>query len=119
MSKQKTPWFHIVCELDAQAKPAPTIRDIQRAVCGRYAGITINDILSSRRSDGVEMPRHLAMYLARTLTLKSYPQIGAAFSDRDHTTIMHGVKKIKERAQTDKPLRDMISAISTELGCGG
>ena len=99
----KTPWFHIVCELDAQAKPAPTIRDIQRAVCSRFPGVTVNDILSARRTAGAMTPRHIAMYLARTLTLKSYPTIGAAFNNREHTGVMYGVEKIEQRQQT-RPL---------------
>jgi chromosomal replication initiator protein len=113
----KAPWFHIVCEMDAESKPAPTIRDIQSAVCGRFAGITVNDINSDRRPGEVIMPRHVAMYLARHLTLKSYPAIGRAFGDRDHTTVLSGIRKIERLAREDGGTRQLLASIRTELGC--
>ena len=112
----KQPWFHIVCELDGGPKPSPTIRDIQRAVCRRYAGITLMDLVSCRRGEDVHTPRHVAMYLAKALTLKSYPTIGVAFGDRDHTTIIYGVKKIRRLSMRDDELRGVISSVAAELG---
>lgn len=113
----KDPWFHIVCEMDAESKPALTVRDIQRAVCGRFAGITVNDINSSRRSSGVIMPRQVAMYLARHLTLKSYPTIGRAFGDRNHKTVWYGIRKIERLSREDAGLKGLITSIGAELGC--
>lgn len=113
----KKPWFYIVCELDDSPKSAPSIRDIQRAVCGRFPGVTVNDVISGRRNPEIIMPRHIAMFLARTLTLKSCPTIAKAFTDRDHTTIMYGVKKIARMLKEDVGLQTLVSSISTELGC--
>jgi chromosomal replication initiator protein len=113
----KTPWFHIVCEMEGGPKPAPTIRDIQRAVCGRFAGVTLNDIISGRRNQEIIMPRHIAMFLARSLTLKSCPTIAKAFTDRDHTTIMYGVKKIARLLKADVGLQTLVASIGAELGC--
>jgi chromosomal replication initiator protein len=113
----KAPWFHIVCELDCGQKPAPMIRDIQRAVCGRFAGVSLNDVLSPRRMPEIIMPRQIAMYLARSLTTKSFPTIAAAFGDRDHTTIIYGVRKIDRLIRQDDGLKQMVASISNELGC--
>lgn len=113
----KAVWFRIVCELDDNPKLAPTIHDIQRAVCARFPGVTVNDIISGRRSPEMIMPRHIAMYMARSLTLKSCPTIARSFTDRDHTTIMWGVKKIARMLKTDIGLQTLVASISAELGC--
>jgi chromosomal replication initiator protein len=110
----KTPWFHIICEMDGDP---PTIRDIQRAVCGRFAGVTVNDILSHRRGSETIMPRHIAIYLAKMLTLKSLPTIGVAFSGRDHSTIIHAIRKIERLSQEDDGLKRLLTSIGDELGC--
>lgn len=112
----KETWFHIVCELDGP-KLVPTIRDIQRAVCGRFAGITLNDVMSGRRCPEIITPRHLAMYLARLLTMKSYPTIARSFADRDHTTISYGIRKIERLLKEDAGLQTMVTSIASELGC--
>lgn len=112
----KEPWFHIVCELDSEAKPALTVNDIQRAVCGRFAGVSVHDILSERRSGDVTYPRQIAMHLAKTLTRKSYPAIAKAFGGMDHTTIIYGSKKIERLSKEDAWLRHLLSSIRNELG---
>ena len=112
----KRPWFHIVCELDGGEVPAPTVRDIQAAVCDYYVDeFTINDLISARRGDGVEVPRHVAMYLSRALTLKSFPTIGRAFN-RDHTTVCSAVRKISGQLKSDPFLALSVSAIASRLG---
>lgn len=110
-------WFHIVCELDDDGpRLAPTIRDIQSAVCGRFAGVSVNDINSSRRLAAVILPRQIAMYLARELTIKSFPTIARAFGDRDPSTIMYGVRKIEHLSISDANLRSLTTSIAAELG---
>ena len=69
------------------------IEEIQRVVGRRY-NVSRADILSSRRTAHVVLPRQVAMYLARVLTLRSFPEIGRRFGGRDHTTILHSVIKI-------------------------
>ena len=68
----------------------PTIAQIQHAVCERY-GVGIADLLSDRREQRFVRPRHVAMWLARRLTRKSYAIIGRAF-DRDHSTVQQSVR---------------------------
>ena len=68
---------------------------IQEMVC-KYFDITIKDLKSSQRSNDIAFPRQIGMYLCRILTNESYPKIGEAFGKRDHTTVMHGYKKIEQ-----------------------
>ena len=70
------------------------IEDIQRAVARHY-NVSRADMLSSRRTANVVRPRQIAMYLAKTLTLRSLPEIGRRFGGRDHTTVLHAVRKIE------------------------
>jgi chromosomal replication initiator protein len=77
-----------------------TIEDIQRRVAEHY-NLRIADILSPRRARPVARPRQIAMYLAKALTQHSLPEIGRKFGGRDHTTIIHGVRKIEELMARD------------------
>ena len=72
-----------------------SIEYIQEVVC-KYFNITIKDIKSSQRSNDIAFPRQIGMYLCRILTNDSFPKIGEAFGKRDHTTVMHGYKKIEQ-----------------------
>ena len=72
-----------------------TIEYIQEVVC-KYFNITMKDIKSSQRSNDIAFPRQIGMYLCRILTNESFPKIGEAFGKRDHTTVMHGYKKIEQ-----------------------
>lgn len=72
-----------------------SIEYIQEMVC-KYFNITVKDLKSSQRSNDIAFPRQVGMYLCRTLTNESYPKIGEAFGKRDHTTVMHGYKKIEQ-----------------------
>lgn len=82
-----------------------TIDDIQRKVADYY-NIRLADLLSSRRSRQIARPRQIAMYLAKQLTSRSLPEIGRKFGGRDHTTVMHAVKRIEELAQADGALEE-------------
>jgi chromosomal replication initiator protein len=76
-----------------------TIDDIQKQVAAHY-NIRIADMSSARRARAVARPRQVAMYLAKQLTARSLPEIGRKFGGRDHTTVMHAVRKVEElRAQ--------------------
>ncbi|MDO5658909.1 MAG: chromosomal replication initiator protein DnaA, partial [Paracoccus sp. (in: a-proteobacteria)] len=72
-----------------------SIEDIQRRVAEHY-NIKLADMVGPRRVRTVARPRQIAMYLAKQLTTRSLPEIGRRFGGRDHTTIMHGVRKIEE-----------------------
>src|SRR5579863_7845351 len=77
------------------------IEDIQRVVARQY-NVSRADLLSSRRTANVVRPRHVAMYLAKVLTLRSLPEIGRRFGGRDHTTVLHAVRKIDAVIDSDK-----------------
>ncbi len=72
-----------------------SIEYIQEMVC-KYFNITMKDLKSSQRSNDIAFPRQIGMYLCRILTNESFPKIGEAFGKRDHTTVMHGYKKIEQ-----------------------
>jgi len=71
----------------------PSIRTIQFHVCQK-AGVSIGDLVSARRTKNVVKPRHLGMMLAKMLTPNSLPQIGRQFGNRDHTTVLHALRKL-------------------------
>jgi chromosomal replication initiator protein len=79
--------------------------NIQRMVAD-YFKIKISDLLSKRRNRSVARPRQVAMALCKELTDHSLPEIGDAFGGRDHTTVLHACRKIKELADTDLAIRD-------------
>lgn len=91
-----------------------TIDDIQKRVCEHY-NIKMSDLLSPRRARAVARPRQVAMYLAKQLTTRSLPEIGRKFGGRDHTTIMHGVRKIEELRGGDPSLNEDIEILTRSL----
>jgi chromosomal replication initiator protein len=90
------------------------IEDILKVV-SRHYGISRGDILSQRRHRSVVWPRQIGMYLAKQLTSRSLPEIGRRFGGRDHTTILHGVKKVEELMATDSQLNDDIQMLRRVL----
>lgn len=105
-----------VFDLTKPTEPQPPrIEEIQRAVCRHY-GVSRNDLLSPRRTALVVRPRQVAMYLSKTLTLRSLPEIGRRFGNRDHTTILSGVRKMTRLLQVDTDLAATISSLTVELG---
>lgn len=91
-----------------------TIEDIQRKVCEHY-GIRLADMHSPRRARPVARPRQLAMYLCKQLTTHSLPEIGRKFGGRDHTTIIHGVRKIEELLAGDPTLRADLESLKKAI----
>lgn len=91
-----------------------TIEDIQKAVAGHY-NIKLSEMHSARRSRVVARPRQVAMYLAKRLTSKSLPEIGRKFGGKDHTTVMHAVKRIDELRQGDGDLSTDIELLTRTL----
>jgi chromosomal replication initiator protein len=90
------------------------IEDIQKLVATHF-NVSRADILSSRRSAGVVKPRQIAMYLAKVLTLRSLPEIGRRFGGRDHTTVLHAVRKIEGAVSADTGLRDDVELLKRML----
>ena len=68
-------------------------------------------MLSGRRTRAIVRPRQIAMYLAKTMTSKSFPEIGKRFGGRDHTTVLHAVRKVEELAAGDETLAQEIELL--------
>ena len=91
-----------------------TIEEIQRRVADHY-NIRLADMSSPRRARAVARPRQIAMYLAKQLTTRSLPEIGRKFGGRDHTTVMHAVRKVEELRSADQILQEDIDRLRRSL----
>ncbi len=87
-----------------------TIDEIQRKVAEHY-NLRLTDMHSARRSRNVARPRQVAMYLCKKLTTRSLPEIGRKFGGRDHTTVMHAVKKVEELMGGDNLFADEVNGV--------
>jgi len=90
------------------------IEDIQKLVATHF-NVSRADILSSRRTATVVRPRQIAMYLAKVLTLRSLPEIGRRFGGRDHTTVLHAVRKIEGLSNKDGQLNEELELLKRML----
>jgi chromosomal replication initiator protein len=95
-------------------KPRMTVKRIQE-VAAAYYGIPLMEMTSSRRAAHIAQPRQVAMYLARELTPLSLPSIGRFFGDRDHTTILHGIRAVERRAGEQTRLASDLDNLRSEL----
>jgi chromosomal replication initiator protein len=86
------------------------IEDIQRIVARHY-NVSRQELVSNRRTRVIVKPRQIAMYLAKTLTPRSFPEIGRRFGGRDHTTVLHAVRKIEELVGEDTKLSHEIELL--------
>ena len=84
-------------------------------VTATYHQLSLDDLLSKRRTKVVVRARQIAMYLAREETDASLPQIGAALGGRNHSTVLYGYQKIAKSVETDPSLREEVSAIRRQL----
>lgn len=91
------------------------IEAIQRAVIQEFPGVTMSDLKSDRRTAKVVHPRQVAMYLAKKVTLRSLPEIGRRFGGRDHTTVLHAVRKIEAKIESDPELAARIERIKDNI----
>jgi len=101
----------LVCEPE---RKKVRIEAIQKMVASHF-NVTRDDILSARRTACVVRPRQIAMYLSKQLTLRSLPDIARRFAGRDHTTVLHGVRKIEKLVAEDKALAEEIDVLSRML----
>jgi len=93
-----------------------TVENIQKTVA-EYYKIRIADLLSKRRSRSIARPRQVAMALAKELTNHSLPEIGDAFGGRDHTTVLHACRRIKELRETERRIsEDYLNLLRTLAG---
>lgn len=94
-----------------------TIEEIQRRVA-EYYNVRLADMLSARRARAVARPRQVAMYLSKQLTTRSLPEIGRKFGGRDHTTVIHAVRKIDELCQSDSGIEEDVDLLRRMLEGG-
>lgn len=103
-----------LAELETVA-PRITIADVQAATCAHY-GLKPIDMTTDCRSVRIARPRQIAMALARELTPRSLSDIGVRFGNRDHTTVLHAIRAVARRVETDAEVRadrDAIAAAAT------
>ena len=91
-----------------------TIEDIQKRVA-EYYNIKVSEMSSARRAQMVARPRQVAMYLAKQLTQRSLPEIGRKFGNRDHTTVMHAVRKVDQLRQGDAAFAEDVELLRRML----
>ena len=91
-----------------------TIEEIQKRVAEHY-NIKLADMHSARRARAVARPRQVAMYLAKQLTSRSLPEIGRKFGGRDHTTVMHAVRKVEELRAPDAAFAEDVELLRRML----
>jgi chromosomal replication initiator protein len=105
----------IVRDLIRGAEPRRVrIDDILRTVSKHY-GVNRGDLLSGRRNRSIVRPRQIGMYLAKLLTSRSLPEIGRRFGNRDHTTVLHAIRKIEQLMNDDTQLREEIELLKRLL----
>ena len=104
----------ILKDFISYSKNAISIESIQNIVAS-YFNLKIDEMLSARRSRSLARPRQIAMYLAKQNTTNSLPEIGRKFSNRDHTTVIHAVKKIEELMKKDNEIKQNVMEIKKKL----
>lgn len=105
----------VVDGLYPRSAPRPTsIEEIKAAVCERF-GVSSEELVSAARTARVTWPRQAAMYLARELTAQSLPSIGREFGGRDHTTVMHALKRAEKQIAGDPALREAVDGLRKDL----
>jgi chromosomal replication initiator protein len=100
--------------LQEEARRTVTIEQIQRKVAEHY-DVRLADMTSKRRPANIAFPRQVAMYLARELTKTSLSEIGDAFGGRDHGTVLHAHRLVKDRIQGDEKVRQVVSFLDNQL----
>jgi chromosomal replication initiator protein len=91
-----------------------TIDSIQKAVVANF-NISVSDLKSSKKLKIYSFPRQISMYLCRTMTKSSYPEIGEKFGGKDHSTVIHAVRQIEKRMNEDRDLKSLIESIKNQL----
>jgi chromosomal replication initiator protein len=92
-----------------------TIDEIQKRVCDHFE-VKPLDLVSERRARAIARPRQIAMYLAKRLTTRSLPEIGRKFGGRDHSTVIHAVRRVEELRDTDREVDAAVRVLMGELG---
>jgi chromosomal replication initiator protein len=94
-----------------------SIPDVISMITGEFS-ITARDLTGKSRTQKISLPRQIGMFLCREYTDHSLEEVGRFFGNRDHTTVLYAVTKIKKRAQTDKMFKELLSRLSSRLESG-
>lgn len=90
------------------------IENIQKVVANHF-NIKVADLKSSKKLKIYAVPRQIAMYLCRSMTKSSYPEIGAKFGGKDHSTVIHAVRQIEKKINEDREIKNILETIKNEL----
>jgi chromosomal replication initiator protein len=96
---------------------AITVEQVQAAVC-EWFGVSQADLRGDKRPQSIAYPRHVGMYLCRELTDQSLPKIGAKFGGRDHSTVMHGVRRIGDLIREDRDVFNVVQELTARIKRG-
>ncbi|CAK8054297.1 chromosomal replication initiator protein DnaA [Eupransor demetentiae] len=107
----------ILDDLNIDQNHKVTVDRIQQTVA-TYFMLTVDDLKSSSRKKDLVTARHIAMYLTRTMTDESLPDIGRAFGGRDHSSVLHATNKITERAESEPRTKDLLTDLANEIKNG-
>jgi chromosomal replication initiator protein len=100
--------------LQEEARRAVTIDQIQKRVAEHF-DVRLADMTSKRRPANIAFPRQIAMYLSRELTKSSLAEIGEAFGGRDHGTVLHAHRQVREKMSKDDKTKQVISFLDNQL----
>lgn len=106
---------HIIRDLMCSKEPRRIKIDDILKVISRHYGVSRGDILSERRNRSIVLPRQVGMYLAKRLTARSLPEIGRRFGGRDHTTVLHAIRKIEKEVAGNQTLREDLGILERLL----
>ena len=116
--EKREPDMELVCAALGQTlpstAPAPRIPDIANAAAERFS-VKLAELQGKRRSRSIALPRQICMYLARQMTPHSLEEIGGYFGGRDHSTVLHAHRLIRDRLRDDLDLRGHVQALERQL----
>lgn len=101
---------NILADLLADSSKSITLEEILKTVADKYA-LSVAQLKTPSRARNFARPRQIAMYLAKTLTSKSLPEIGRTFGDRDHTTVLYAVRRVEELMELDSSIASQVQSI--------
>ena len=106
---------YIVRDLMSTSEPKRIKIDDILKIVSKHFGVNRSDLLSNRRNRSVVRPRQIGMYLAKKLTSRSLPEIGRRFGNRDHTTVLHAIRKVEQLMADDSGLKEEVELLKRML----
>jgi chromosomal replication initiator protein len=104
----------ILKDLISDRQKMISIENIQKVVANYY-NVKVTDLKSSKKLKIYSLPRQISMYLCRTMTKASFPEIGAKFGGKDHSTVIHAVRQIEKKNSEDREMKNIVESLKNEL----